>query len=389
MRTTIYTRFVEEKIKIIIYTTHIKYTYVLLLRFRSIRFDESTPHIIVKCIISSSPKTMSVEREFNLCVLGCGDVGKTSILRTLSGIPFSRKAKCPPADENEATQYSIEVNTSSGLILLNLYDWNWEVQKRDRNINGQLMKVFFTLELKPCNFDSQGRDGAVFVYDITHRRSKDDFVTQMGWYEMAAGFDKPVIIVSNKNDQKKKSIRDEEGQAMADHGNNRAFVPISLVDETGLDDLVLAITRVMTGDLGLSYASESNKYCTASEASLAWSAERNSTAGLGMNLDDMPNEKTKRVLLCVLNSSVAEKFIENSSSSEYAIETYGSVGMCAEEFENPSEGATALPIAGILVPPTASDSQKRSLTELAESHGLKLTVSIPKTCVEKLRENGA
>jgi hypothetical protein len=210
----------------------------------------------------------------------------------------------------------------------------------------------------------------------------------MGWYEMAAGFDKPVIIVSNKNDQKKKSIRDEEGQAMAAHGNNRAFVPVSLVDETGLDDLVLAIVRIMTGDLALSYGS-GDKYRAASEATLAWSAERNSTAGVGMNMDDMPNEKTKRVLLCVLNSSVAEKFTENSASSEYVVEAYGSVAMCAEEIENPSEGAAALPIAGILVPPSASDSQKKALTELAETHGMKLTVSIPKTCVEKLRENGA
>jgi hypothetical protein len=71
------------------------------------------------------------------------------------------------------------------------------------------------------------------------------------------------------------------------------------------------------------------------------------------------------------------------------VEAYGSVAMCAEEIENPSEGAAALPIAGILVPPSASDSQKKALTELAETHGMKLTVSIPKTCVEKLRENGA
>jgi GTPase SAR1 family protein len=88
---------------------------------------------------------MSVEREFNLCVLGCAEVGKTSIVRTLSGIPFSRKGKCPSADEDEATRYAIEVNTSSGLMLLNLYDWNWEVQKRDKNINGQLMKVLVIL----------------------------------------------------------------------------------------------------------------------------------------------------------------------------------------------------------------------------------------------------
>ena len=56
------------------------------------------------------------------------------------------------------------------------------------------------------------------MYDITHKRTKTDFVDFNDWYERAAGFDKPYIIISNKNEQKKRAVLDEEGQALANKG---------------------------------------------------------------------------------------------------------------------------------------------------------------------------
>lgn len=211
----------------------------------------------------------------------------------------------------------------------------------------------------------------------------------MSWYELAAGFDKPVIVVSNKNDQKKKSVRDDEGHSLASSGDRRAYAPISLADDEGVDDLVLALVRVMMGDPNISFGS-GKSYGPASEESLAWSAARNSTAMIGMSMADMPSEKTKRVLLIVLNSSVAEKFSENVVSSEFVIEASGSVAMCAEELENPAppeDGeAPSLPVAALMVPSSASESQKKSVAELAGIHGIKFVVAIPKNALEKLRE---
>ena len=74
----------------------------------------------------------------------------------------------------------------------------------------------------------RGSDGAIFVYDCTEKRSKNDFAEHNDWYQRACGFDKPWLIISNKNDQKKKSVQDEEGKALAKAGPNRDYVAISL-----------------------------------------------------------------------------------------------------------------------------------------------------------------
>jgi hypothetical protein len=75
----------------------------------------------------------------------------------------------------------------------------------------------------------RGSDGALFLYDVTDRRSMRDFVDFSDWYQRAAGFDKPWLIVSNKNDQKKKAVQDNEGSALASKGDKRGYVAISLV----------------------------------------------------------------------------------------------------------------------------------------------------------------
>ena len=37
----------------------------------------------------------------------------------------------------------------------------------------------------------RGSDGALFVYDCTEKRSKNDFSEHNDWYQRACGFDKP------------------------------------------------------------------------------------------------------------------------------------------------------------------------------------------------------
>jgi hypothetical protein len=78
--------------------------------------------------------------------------------------------------------------------------------------------------------------GGVFVYDVTDKRTLRDFPEHCDWYQRAAGFDKPWLVVSNKNDQKKRVVTDQEGQAVARAGDRRIYAAVSLVDDTGIED---------------------------------------------------------------------------------------------------------------------------------------------------------
>ena len=145
----------------------------------------------------------TVKKVFRFSVVGAAGVGKTSLLQRLSGKTFNRKSGHKPSVEEEAVQYSLQVATSGGLLLFHLYDWAWAEKRKDEDISRQLAK---------------GSDGAVFVYDVTEKRSKTDFYDFNDWYERAAGFDKPWMIISNKNEQKKHSVLEGEGQALANKG---------------------------------------------------------------------------------------------------------------------------------------------------------------------------
>jgi GTPase SAR1 family protein len=147
---------------------------------------------------------VDIKQEFRFTVLGAAGVGKTSLLLRLAGKPFNRKAGHRPSLEDEAVQHSLQVATSAGLLLFHFYDWAWAEKRKDEDISRHLAK---------------GSDGAVFVYDVTEKRSKVDFYDFNDWYERAAGFDKPWIIISNKNEQKKHSVLEGEGQALASKGN--------------------------------------------------------------------------------------------------------------------------------------------------------------------------
>ena len=162
--------------------------------------------------------TVAVKQEFHFTVVGAAGVGKTSLLLRLCGKTFNRKAGHKPSMEEEATQYSVEVSTSAGLLLIHFYDWAWAEKRKTEDINRQL---------------ARGKDGAIFVYDVTEKRSKTDFFDFNDWYERAAGFDKPWIIISNKNEQKKHSVLEGEGQALANKGglSDRSLSCLIFFDE--------------------------------------------------------------------------------------------------------------------------------------------------------------
>jgi GTPase SAR1 family protein len=310
-------------------------------------------------------------KEYNLCVLGKTEVGKTSLCNRLTGKPFSRKNKCPQSLEDEPTKYAFEISTSDGIVLLNLFDWAWEEIKRDQNINQALMR---------------GHDGAIFMYSVDDRRSKGDFQDYSDWYQRAAGYDKPWLIVSNKNDLHKKTVSEDEGHALARGGSNRHYAAISLVDDAGVEDFVLSLAKMMLGDVNVSLTS-SDSFGAASPASIAWSAEQaaTKTAGLGLGFEALHETKTCRVLLVVMNSAVATKFSEVLDLSQYQVEQVMSADECASEIVSPEDPAS-LPVGAIIAPPTASTSQQHALQALATQHNIVFVVSVPRNAPELITE---
>lgn len=331
------------------------------------------------------------KREYNLVVLGSPEIGKTSLCQTLTGKPFARKTYHHSTEE-EPKRYSMEVNTKEdGLLLFHLWDWAWyEKQKVNGSINNEL---------------KFGKDGCIFMYDVTNRKSLSDLNEFSDWYQRAAGFEKPVVVVSNKNEQKKKSVQDTEGAALSRRAAHRVFCPISLVENTGVEEFVLSMVRLITSDAGVEMLSHS----PASEASLLWSAARQqiqmNTLGQRDNLI-----KCKRVLLMAMNSAVIQKFTDNFAPSQYVLEAAGSVAEIEEYLRSyfasraatdagewaattASAAATSsaddavaaeveLPIVAVVAPPTITEGQQKALTALADQYGCKFVLSIPKGVVE-------
>ena len=162
---------------------------------------------------------------------------------------------------------------------------------------------------------------------------------------------------------------------MAKQGDKRAFISLDLVGDIGVDDLILATSRTLLDDVNLTVSS----FKSISDANLQWSEERLAAATAGMGLGGM-GPKSKRVMLVVMNKSVVEKFEENFSASCFLIEQYGSASEAEEELAD--ETSTGLPVAAILVPPTATESQKTALTALAKKFNIGFTFSVPRNALD-------
>ena len=76
-------------------------------------------------------------------------------------------------------------------------------------------------------------------------RDSGDFYS---WYEAGAGFEKPTLVVSMKNDSKKVQVQEGEGQALARGRKSSAYLAVSLADGSGVDGVFLALARLMLND---------------------------------------------------------------------------------------------------------------------------------------------
>jgi hypothetical protein len=281
--------------------------------------------------------------------------------------PFKRKAYKSTMDE-DPVKSTLFLDTDKGRFLVHLFDWNWEEKKRQLdNINQQLML---------------GRDGMIFVYDVNEKRSIKDFSDYNQWYERAAGFEKPYLIVSSKNDSKKKVTSDGEGAALARAGNHRSYVATSCEEHTGIDDAISGLAKLLLRDANVAVSS----YGAANEAELQWSEDRKNCAQIGMKLSDLSLAKEGRVLLVAMNSSVAATFTQAFDKSQYVLEHLSSAEEAAAELDPTTpigdKSTCPFPVKAIVAPPTATTGQQRALKGIGDKHGIPLVVSVPRNAVE-------
>ena len=160
-------------------------------------------------------------------------------------------------------------------------------------------------------------------------------------------------------------------------GNQRCYIPLSLVDDTGVDDVMLSISRLMMKDLNLIVSS----VAPASEECMKWSREKSAGSS---SLSCQSNAKLFRVLLLVLNSSVFAKFEETLAGSPFEAEQTGSVEGTEEVLaDTNSEG---LPIIAIAGAPTMSDGQQTALKALALKYSLPCIICVPRSLSDELEK---
>ena len=156
-------------------------------------------------------------------------------------------------------------------------------------------------------------------------------------------------------------------------GNQRCYVPVSLVDDTGIDEVILSMSRLMMKDLNLSVSS----VVSASESTIQWSKARKfkSTGS---------DTKSFRVLLLVLNSSVFKKFEEALDGSIFQAIQTGSVDSTDEMLSDTNSGE--LPIFAIAGAPTISDGQKVAMNVVATKHSVPCIITVPRTFLDALEQ---
>lgn len=149
-----------------------------------------------------------------------------------------------------------------------------------------------------------------------------------------------------------------------------------------MDDVISTLCKVITNDPNLTISS----YAKASAHSISWSCDRESSAIATIGLK-LPGVKAKRVILVILNSATAEKFVEYLETTEFQGERVSSAEECDEILAaslESKEGSVELPIVAIMIPPTASNGQKSALTAIGSKYGIPLLLSVPRNAPESL-----
>jgi hypothetical protein len=158
-------------------------------------------------------------------------------------------------------------------------------------------------------------------------------------------------------------------------GNQRCYIAVSLVEDTGVDEIMLSLSRLMMKDLNLTVSSVS----PATEEVMKWYHEHSSN---GSSLSQGSVTKTHRVLFLVLNSSVFSKFEASLEGTHFEAVQTGSADSTEEALaDTNSDGLPILAIAGA---PSMTTGQQDALKILAEKYSVPCVVCIPRDIADQL-----
>ena len=150
---------------------------------------------------------------------------------------------------------------------------------------------------------------------------------------------------------------------------------VSLVDDTGVDEIMLSLSRLMMKDLNLSMSSVS----PATEEVMKWYLENSADSS---SLSQGSVTKTNRVLFLVLNSSVFSKFEASLATSPFEAVQTGSAESTEEALaDTNSDGLPILAIAGA---PSMTAGQQDALKVLAAKYSVPCVVCIPRDIADQL-----
>ncbi|MGY5880862.1 MAG: GTP-binding protein [Candidatus Thorarchaeota archaeon] len=178
----------------------------------------------------------SIRRQFKVCLIGDGFVGKTSIRRTYLKEGFKRSYI--PTLGVDFAQKSLFFDGSP----TNLVIWDIAGQVAFQNLRRRYY---------------EGSSGLILVYAVDDRKSFD---SASKWLVEAHGFMKdlpPIMVVANKTDlrhtlRQEDIVTTEEGKAFAESvaqklGTKAVFIETSAKTGSNIDETFEALTRMMIG----------------------------------------------------------------------------------------------------------------------------------------------
>lgn len=176
----------------------------------------------------------SIRRQFKVCLIGDGYVGKTSIRRTYLKEGFKR-SYIPTLGVDFAQKSLIFEGNPTNLVI-----WDIAGQVAFQNLRRRYY---------------EGSAGIILVYAVDDRRSFD---SASKWLVEAHGFMKnlpPLMIVANKTDlrhtlRQEDIVTTEEGEAFAESvaqklGTQAVFIETSAKQDKNIDETFEALTRMM------------------------------------------------------------------------------------------------------------------------------------------------
>lgn len=225
-----------------------------------------------------------IRRQFKVCLIGDGYVGKTSLRRTYLKEGFKR-SYIPTLGVDFAQKSLLFEGNPTNLVI-----WDIAGQVAFQNLRRRYY---------------EGSSGIILVYAVDDRRSFD---SASKWLVEAHGFMEklpPLMIVANKTDlrhtlRQEDIVTTEEGKAFAESvaeklGTKAVFIETSAKQDKNIDETFETLTRMMIGDTGQTITSfpSSHEIKTSEQESTASASDEPTSPTPQIAFTPKPEEEPK------------------------------------------------------------------------------------------------